>query len=97
MDTQYVKAPEDRAALALHDLRDPEKMHSNLQAADCNCRQAKNGHEPVTFATDLAVTEPTKKFSNVGNGPSCASCGNITVLQGSCWLCQTCGSTTGCG
>jgi ribonucleoside-diphosphate reductase alpha chain len=30
------------------------------------------------------------------DGPPCSKCGNITQRSGSCWLCKTCGNTTGC-
>jgi ribonucleoside-diphosphate reductase alpha chain len=31
------------------------------------------------------------------HGDPCRSCGNLTVRAGSCWVCVSCGSTTGCG
>ena len=31
------------------------------------------------------------------HGDPCRSCGNITIRAGSCWVCNTCGTTTGCG
>lgn len=103
----FVADKEASAAMQMHDLRDPEQAHDDLQASTCRCRSAKNGIEPFTgnhavfVAPNGVVIDPIadqpKKFSNVGSGPSCANCGNITVLQGSCWLCQTCGTTTGCG
>ena len=31
------------------------------------------------------------------SGPPCSKCGNMTQRSGSCWLCNSCGSTTGCG
>jgi len=30
------------------------------------------------------------------DGPPCIECGGLTYRQGSCYLCSTCGSTTGC-
>lgn len=30
------------------------------------------------------------------DGPPCGSCGTITQRNGSCYLCKTCGATTGC-
>lgn len=58
--------------------------HDNLQVGQCACGTEK----------PQVVSRP---MTTIGSGPSCANCGNITVLQGSCWLCQTCGNTTGCG
>lgn len=31
------------------------------------------------------------------DGPPCSNCGNLTVKAGSCYACQQCGTTTGCG
>lgn len=33
----------------------------------------------------------------VESGPPCSNCSNLTVRQGSCYLCTNCGTTTGCG
>jgi len=46
---------------------------------------------PSPFTVD-AVKVPRK---NLG-GPPCARCGNITQRNGSCYLCSSCGTTTGC-
>lgn len=31
------------------------------------------------------------------SGPACAFCGNATARKGTCFTCQSCGETTGCG
>jgi len=38
-----------------------------------------------------------KKTGVSYHGAPCSSCGNITVRAGTCWVCNTCGTTTGCG
>lgn len=41
---------------------------------------------------------PSVKSEGVSyHGAPCTSCGNITVRAGTCWVCNTCGTTTGCG
>ena len=32
----------------------------------------------------------------MGDGPVCSSCGHMTVRNGACYVCLTCGDTTGC-
>ncbi len=32
----------------------------------------------------------------MGDAPACSSCGHMTVRNGSCYVCLTCGDTTGC-
>jgi ribonucleoside-diphosphate reductase alpha chain len=40
-------------------------------------------------------SKPVEKGSF--HGPPCHSCGNLTARAGSCFVCLTCGTTTGCG
>ena len=42
------------------------------------------------LASDLAMGEM------MGDAPVCSSCGHMTVRNGSCYVCLTCGDTTGC-
>ncbi|MDH5422646.1 MAG: adenosylcobalamin-dependent ribonucleoside-diphosphate reductase, partial [Acidimicrobiia bacterium] len=49
-------------------------------------------HAPATKANvaDAALAE------NMGDAPVCSNCGHMTVRNGSCYVCLTCGDTTGC-
>jgi len=57
------------------------------------------------FAKWIELRESAKKTEPVVaktaelsyHGAPCSSCGNITVRAGTCWVCNTCGTTTGCG
>jgi len=47
----------------------------------------------------VGVEEPKDKIVNVvsdASAPLCSNCGNITQRSGSCYVCTSCGSTTGC-
>jgi ribonucleoside-diphosphate reductase alpha chain len=37
-----------------------------------------------------------KEFYNMGDAPSCSTCGSIMTRNGSCYRCMECGSTSGC-
>ena len=41
-------------------------------------------------AVDVAFAE------NMGDAPVCSNCGHMTIRNGSCYVCLTCGDTTGC-
>jgi ribonucleoside-diphosphate reductase alpha chain len=41
-----------------------------------------------TMTAELKVADAT--------APLCSNCGNVTQRAGSCYVCTTCGSTTGC-
>jgi ribonucleoside-diphosphate reductase alpha chain len=46
------------------------------------------GNEAATV--DMALAE------NMGDAPVCSNCGHMTIRNGSCYVCLTCGDTTGC-
>jgi len=48
--------------------------------------------------TSKVVIAPVKMGNIYGDGsaPSCRECGNMTVRRGTCYYCETCGSTSGC-
>jgi hypothetical protein len=48
-------------------------------------------HEIPEFATPLA------SFDNQSDAPACENCGMIMVRAGSCYKCNNCGNTSGCG
>jgi ribonucleoside-diphosphate reductase alpha chain len=43
-----------------------------------------------TTTVDMALKE------NMGDAPVCSNCGHMTIRNGSCYVCLTCGDTTGC-
>src|SRR5512135_896164 len=45
--------------------------------------------------TNMKPVEEMQPLKNLG-GPPCARCGSITQRNGSCYLCTSCGQTTGC-
>jgi ribonucleoside-diphosphate reductase alpha chain len=56
-----------------------------------------NGTAPAATATatkadlaDVALSE------TMGDAPVCSNCGHMTIRNGSCYVCLTCGDTTGC-
>jgi len=56
---------------------------------------AENAHAHVHKLEDLA--EPKRMTSsNSSTAPLCYNCGNQTQRSGSCYVCTSCGSTTGC-
>lgn len=43
-----------------------------------------------------SVPQESKELSKSMDGPPCIRCGNLTKRAGSCYCCQSCGTTTGC-
>ncbi len=55
---------------------------------------AKQVDSPSLQATLLDTSQVTGGL--MGDAPPCASCGHMTIRNGSCYVCLTCGDTTGC-
>jgi len=48
-------------------------------------------------ATAAAITAAESSLGDLmGDAPACSACGHMTVRSGSCYVCLTCGDTTGC-
>jgi ribonucleoside-diphosphate reductase alpha chain len=45
---------------------------------------------------DQASTVDVALAENMGDAPVCSNCGHMTIRNGSCYVCLTCGDTTGC-
>jgi len=65
----------------------------DLNARSGNTAPAKNGFEDrgIYHAADAM-----KSMYDMGDAPSCATCGAIMTRSGSCYRCMSCGSTSGC-
>ena len=61
---------------------------------------ARSGLEPsVPTLEDRGVyhvADAMKSMYDMGDSPSCATCGAIMTRSGSCYRCMSCGSTSGC-
>ena len=58
-----------------------------------------SGETPVLGVQDRSfvhVAEAMKSMVNMGDAPSCSTCGSIMTRNGSCYRCMECGSTSGC-
>jgi ribonucleoside-diphosphate reductase alpha chain len=42
------------------------------------------------------TADAMKSMYDMGDAPSCATCGAIMTRSGSCYRCNECGSTSGC-
>jgi ribonucleoside-diphosphate reductase alpha chain len=52
--------------------------------------------EKVTVAAGSASLVDSALKENMGDAPVCSNCGHMTIRNGSCYVCLTCGDTTGC-
>jgi ribonucleoside-diphosphate reductase alpha chain len=66
-----------------------------------NVRVTALGAKPVLTAEAVAIaayneSEKKKMMGTSADAPVCRSCGNITLRNGTCYMCPNCGTTTGC-
>lgn len=59
--------------------------------------RSRESTKVVDEAAHTQVETETKQLRVGADGPPCTRCGNITKRAGSCYVCQSCGDTTGCG
>src|SRR6202789_483994 len=57
---------------------------------------AKSELPPLTARGLYQATQGMKDMYQMGDAPSCGTCGAIMVRNGSCYRCMECGSTSGC-
>ena len=54
-------------------------------------------HGPVLQDRGLYhAADAMRSMYEMGDAPSCSTCGAIMVRNGSCYRCMSCGSTSGC-
>ncbi len=62
--------------------------------------QAHSGSNPLPTAIEdrgiYHASDAMKSLYDMGDAPSCATCGAIMTRSGSCYRCMSCGSTSGC-
>ena len=47
-------------------------------------------------STAEALADKKKMMGTSADAPACSNCGNITLRNGTCYMCPNCGTTTGC-
>jgi ribonucleoside-diphosphate reductase alpha chain len=75
---------EQESADAVQEAEKPAKEHS------------VNEHSPAVSEAPALVTADAKATTSDSTAPLCYNCGNQTQRAGSCYVCSSCGSTTGC-
>jgi len=88
---------DDRLELGLASFDDmPSEQTSLMMEAVVDV--PKVSEQPLEVPAPIVTSAPQKQTpkGRVEQGPMCYNCGNQTQKAGSCYVCSTCGSTTGC-
>jgi ribonucleoside-diphosphate reductase alpha chain len=96
-ETDYIQVKPDVSSLRVNTLQTAEtiplSMQTMLPVPEIFESSAANQHAPKTNGHG-AMNEHLKDL--MGDAPPCDSCGNITVRNGSCYRCLSCGNSMGC-
>lgn len=88
---------DDKLELGFVDIDDKSDAQTSLiQEPEAKSSTEVSGPEIVAFDVTKKVVKDAKSSINDDNAPLCYNCGNQTQRSGSCYVCTSCGSTTGC-
>jgi ribonucleoside-diphosphate reductase alpha chain len=80
-----------------------EGVIGSLAAGSVLAGSATEAADPRSLTPDPSQAKPAVHVANamkdlydMGDAPSCHTCGAIMVRNGSCYRCMSCGSTSGC-
>ncbi len=82
---------DDRLELGLASIDMPEAQTTLIEESVTESVRHQQKLEPKT-----ETAPASKSASKDDNAPLCFNCGNQTQRSGSCYVCTSCGSTTGC-
>jgi ribonucleoside-diphosphate reductase alpha chain len=89
---------DDRLELGLASI-DDMPMDEQVSLLDTAVPAEEPATAPAPAPAPVAeakATAPTKSVKQDDAAPMCYNCGNQTQRSGSCYVCSSCGSTTGC-
>jgi tRNA(Ile2) C34 agmatinyltransferase TiaS len=86
--------PVDQTSL-LEELAEEEVVHPEQEISQEPVKSASASTSPASSVSQ-ATMSPAKKVVHDDAAPLCFNCGNQTQRAGSCYVCSSCGSTTGC-
>jgi hypothetical protein len=77
----------------------PAGAGATMPAASVPSSSAPSSSMPASSMEDRGLYSPSeamREMYDMGDAPSCATCGAIMTRSGSCYRCMSCGSTSGC-
>lgn len=84
--------PDDQISL----LTDDQSVDGQLVEASEHSMSQEEVQEPKTLAAEAKAAPAVASKPDGSTAPLCYNCGNQTQRAGSCYVCTSCGSTTGC-
>ena len=88
---ELVQMPPDRSS---HDLPDPIRETTDTSGGDADDRPS--GVSQVPDNRHAVDSKRGRINFLAADAPACSVCGHMTLRNGTCYVCVTCGETTGC-
>jgi ribonucleoside-diphosphate reductase alpha chain len=88
--------PDDQQTMLLTDDRSTEGQLVTAEKPQASEEPAQPAAQAQEVPKVAAVAEAKKPSTQDSTAPLCYNCGNQTQRAGSCYVCSSCGSTTGC-
>ncbi len=82
---QQASLPVDQTTLDIQTGTEPKKADAKIEMPFVETTAASSPEQPVKKTSSMDAT-----------APMCSNCGNITQRSGSCYVCTSCGTTSGC-
>ncbi|HEY4357704.1 MAG TPA: vitamin B12-dependent ribonucleotide reductase [Acidobacteriaceae bacterium] len=85
----------------LNDRRPPQQgiapdLKASAGMGSPNVSSVSSGISAMEDRSHVHVANAMKSMYDMGDAPSCSTCGAIMTRNGSCYRCMECGSTSGC-
>jgi ribonucleoside-diphosphate reductase alpha chain len=87
--------PEERAGLGVNSIEE-RKLSASAEAAEKTAPEAGAGEVQATASTPKPVEITARPAAHEADAPLCYACGSKMQPAGSCYVCPSCGSTSGC-
>jgi ribonucleoside-diphosphate reductase alpha chain len=95
LDRSELVHVQDPARMAQVEEADKQELSQVRITAPSSAQKQKNiVPRPVAAAQNSADIK--KLMGTSADAPACRNCGNITLRNGTCYMCPNCGTTTGC-
>jgi ribonucleoside-diphosphate reductase alpha chain len=93
------RTPVEAAAARLASLSaDNDLTPQSILRRESRTQPATDNLQPATgnSSANYHASDAMRSMYDMGDSPSCATCGAIMTRSGSCYRCMSCGSTSGC-
>ncbi|WP_276132729.1 vitamin B12-dependent ribonucleotide reductase [Polluticoccus soli] len=97
--TDLVHVPDQNRLSNDEDESSPQQELSQVRVTAPQQTQKQKNVAPVpkaVAATAQNTADIKKMMGTSADAPVCRNCGNITLRNGTCYMCPNCGTTTGC-